>query len=219
MITIVNFKTYEEGSGKNAIKLAKEFGRVAKKLNRVVWLAPQLADIPCIARLRLKNIRLLAQSIDPVNYGRHTGWILPENVKENGAIGTLLNHSEKQLSLRALGKSIKRAREVGLITIVCARSRKQAVKVSELDPDYIAYEPPELIAGKTSVSEARPRAIELAVKAVRQPLLVGAGIHSRKDVERSLELGAAGILVASAVVKAKKPAKILESLLRAKQTS
>ena len=41
-------------------------------------------------------------------------------------------------------------------------------------------------------------------------VLVGAGIKTRKDIEKSLALGAKGILVASGIIKAKNKEKIAE---------
>ena len=43
-------------------------------------------------------------------------------------------------------------------------------------------------------------------------VLCGAGITGRRDVERALELGAEGILVASGVVKARNRIKVLKEL-------
>ena len=42
--------------------------------------------------------------------------------------------------------------------------------------------------------------------------LCGAGITNSGDVQKALELGTKGILVASGVVKAKNPEKILEEM-------
>jgi triosephosphate isomerase len=45
--------------------------------------------------------------------------------------------------------------------------------------------------------------------------LVGAGIHSRKDVKIALKLGASGIAVSSSVMKSKNPSTELRRLLEA----
>lgn len=86
---------------------------------------------------------------------------------------------------------------------MCAQRPEECEKYSRFDPDYIAFEPPELIGGSNPVSEAKPGLIEEAVKrSSGVPTLTGAGIKSRKDVEKSIELGCDGVLVASGVVKA-----------------
>ncbi|MBN1275633.1 alpha-hydroxy-acid oxidizing protein, partial [Candidatus Woesearchaeota archaeon] len=73
-------------------------------------------------------------------------------------------------------------------------------------PDFIAMEPPELIGGEVSVSEARPGLIGETVAAVRAvadvPVLVGAGVKDGEDVRKACSLGAEGVLVASGVTKA-----------------
>jgi len=60
----------------------------------------------------------------------------------------------------------------------------------------------------------KPGSIRESVKIANQlgiPLLVGAGIHSGEDIKKALELGAKGVVVATAVVKAFDPkAKLLE---------
>ena len=45
------------------------------------------------------EIPVFAQHIDPIKPGNSTGHILAESVKEAGAVGTLINHSERQLKL------------------------------------------------------------------------------------------------------------------------
>ena len=45
-------------------------------------------------------------------------------------------------------------------------------------------------------------------------LRCGAGVKTRADVEKAMELGAAGILLASGVVKAEDPGAVLTELVR-----
>jgi len=44
-------------------------------------------------------------------------------------------------------------------------------------------------------------------------LIVGAGVHQKEDVVKSLELGAIGVAVATDIVKAQDPKKEIEDLL------
>jgi len=61
--------------------------------------------------------------------------------------------------------------------VVCAQSPEECEKLSKFNPDYIAYEPPELIGGDKSVSDAHPELIQKAVRASGDvPTLTGAGI-------------------------------------------
>ena len=156
------------------------------------------------------DIPIFAQHIDPIDPGAHTGWVLPESVKEAGAVGVILNHSEKQMRIEDIEKAIDIARRLDLLTIVCANDPEVAKAVSILNPDAVAVEPPELIGTGISVSEAKPEIIKNAVDNVKRcnyrvKVYVGAGISKGEDVKKSIELGAYGVLLASAVTKAKDP--------------
>ena len=83
--------------------------------------------------------------------------------------------------------------------MVFVSNLKQAKKIEELKPDYLIFEPPELVAGKKSVSKTKPELIKKISKNLKMKFLVGAGIHSREDVKKALELGAYGIAVSSAL--------------------
>lgn len=116
-----------------------------------------------------------------------------------------------------LKKSIKRAKEVGIETIVCANTPEIAEAVVAFGPDYVAVEPPELIGTTTSVSEARPEVITETVERVRKvnktcKILCGAGIHNAQDVKIALKLGTDGVLLASGVVKSDNPATVLNDI-------
>ena len=93
-------------------------------------------------------------------------------------------------------------------------------KYAKLNPDYIAIEPPGLIGSGRAVSKERPELITNAVKAVKNPrrktkLLCGAGIVSGADVEKAIQLGSKGILVASGIIKAKNWDKIIDEFAKA----
>jgi len=215
-IIIINFKTYKNAIGKKAVELAKVCEKVAKKRKVSIAVAVTAVDIFRVSQA--VSIPVLAEHIDDASFGSNTGGVLAEDVKENGAVGTLLNHSEKRLRLDVLERSIKRAKSSGLVTIVCATNPDEGKAVSDLDADYIAVEPPELIGGKISVSTAKPELISDSVQKVCggikcDQVIVGAGVHDAEDVRTGLKLGAVGVLVASAVTKSKDPEKVLNNLV------
>ena len=76
---------------------------------------------------------------------------------------------------------------MNLKTIICASSDDVAESVAAFNPDFIAIEPPELIGGNISVSTAKPEVITNTVKKVNKiskiPVLCGAGIKTKSDVE------------------------------------
>jgi triosephosphate isomerase len=209
---ITNFKTYESATGQAAFKLGKIHEAVAKETGADIRICVQPVDLAWLSHEL--SIPVYAQHIDPVAYGSHTGHILPENVKEAKAAGTLLNHSERRLERDILQASIQRAKEVGLEVIVCAKDPQEGAGFLEFDPDLIAVEPPELIGGDISVSTAQPEIVSNAAKLIgSEKLLVGAGVKNGEDVRKSLELGARGVLLASGVTKADDPKAVLMDLV------
>ncbi|MFB6190071.1 MAG: triose-phosphate isomerase [Candidatus Nanohaloarchaea archaeon] len=202
---VVNFKTYSEATGEDAEKLAEACSKAAEATGEEVIVAPSPYDLGTDARE-------FAQHVDPVEPGSHTGHVLAEGVVKAGASGTLLNHSERRMEKEDIESSLERARENDLEVVICAQSPEECEELSALGPDYVAYEPPELIGGETAVSDARPGLIEEAVEKSEVPVLTGAGIKDAKDVEKSIELGCEGVLVASGVVKAENPEEAVREL-------
>lgn len=211
-IIIVNFKTYSEATGRRALKLAKDAEKASLKSGACIAVAPQFVDIPSI--VEAVEIPVFAQHIDPVKPGSHTGHILPEAVKEAGAVGTLINHSERRLRLADIDAAIKRARDVGLTSLVCTNNADVSASAAALRPDMIAVEPPELIGTGIPVSKAKPEVVTGTVELVKRinpevVILCGAGITNRDDVSAAITLGTEGVLVASGIVKAKDPYKVM----------
>ncbi|MCS7135197.1 MAG: triose-phosphate isomerase [Candidatus Aenigmarchaeota archaeon] len=209
---MINFKTYKEGTGKNAENLVKKLSKIKGN----IVFCPQIADLKC---LRKYNVKLFAQHVDPIDFGKHTGWILPESLKEAGAIGTLINHSEHPLSFDDIKRCISACKRAKLISVVCSPNKKMSELVAKLNPDYIAIEPPELIETGIAVSQARPKLIYDSVAAIKKvstdvKVICGAGITKGEDVKRALELGVVGVLVSSAILKAKNPENVLEDMVK-----
>jgi triosephosphate isomerase (TIM) len=218
---VVNFKTYNEATGKRGLELARVCDEVAGESGANIVVAVQAADIRMIASK--VEIPVFAQHIDPVNYGSATGWNLPEALVEAGAVGTLINHSERKLSIDEIKARILRAREVGLSTIVCSGMKTneetivESKAITALSPDYVAAEPPELIGGDVSVT-TRPELIRDVVAAVNSVddkvgVLTGAGVKTGEHVRDAIAFGTKGVLLASGVTKAEDPRKALLDLV------
>ncbi len=211
-IIIINFKTYLEATGQKAVELAEKAEKVSLETSLSVCVAPQFADIAAVRRA--VSIPIFAQHIDPIRPGGFTGHILAESVKEAGASGTLINHSERQLKLSDIDEIVKLAKEKNLQSCVCANNPSISAAVAALKPDMIAIEPPELIGTGIPVSKAKPEVITDTVKLVREvnsevTILCGAGISHGEDVAAALKLGTQGVLVASGIVKAKDPYAVI----------
>jgi len=211
----VNFKVFKEATGQDAVRLAKVCEKVAKDTGYTIAIAVQTADIYRVSQA--VGIPVFAQHIDPISYGPFTGHNLAECIKENGASGTLINHSEYWLDRESIRKCVGRAKEAKLSTIVCAPDPETATGVAQLKPDFIVLEPPELIGGEVSVSTAEPYLIEDTIEKVKKvwkiPVLVGAGIKNKRDVSIALKLGASGVVVATHVMQADRPELELKELV------
>ncbi len=219
-VLVVNFKTYSEATGAKALNLSRICDDVAKETGANIIVAVQAADIRAV--FEAVEIPVFAQHIDPVKYGSATGWVLPEAVVEAGACGTLINHSERKLTLEEIRPRILRADEVGLASIVCSgmktneETMRETTAIAAMSPGYVAAEPPELIGGDVSVT-TRPDLVTGVVKAVKSVnpkvgVLTGAGVKTGKDVADAIKLGTLGVLLASGVTKAKDPKAALLGL-------
>jgi triosephosphate isomerase len=211
-LILVNLKTYKESMGNKAVVLAKMAEEVSNEVGVCIALAPQFTDLYRVTSST--EVPVFAQHIDAVTPGRGTGAILAEAVVEAGAIGTLLNHSERQLKLADLEASLGRAKEVGLKVCVCSNNQAVSGAAAALEPDFIAVEPPELIGTGIPVSQTQPEVVTATVRTIKTindkviPLC-GAGISTGDDVKAALKLGTHGVLLASGVTKAKDPQKVL----------
>ncbi len=215
---IVNFKTYKEATGEKAEELALICDEIAENTNENIVVAVQPGDIYRVSR-KVKNIAVIGQHFDAIDYGHNTGFVLAQDIRENGAIGSILNHSEHRLEVDVIEKSIGIAKKNDMITVVCSTNSEIAESIAVFSPDIIAVEPPELIAGNTSVSQAEPSIITDTIDRVKKiknlPVLCGAGIKTYDDVLKALQLGAEGVLVASAITKSDNPRQVIESMVRA----
>jgi len=216
-IIIVNLKTYEEGYGADGFELCKIMEEISLEHN--VNLAAAVSSIDLIDYSDNLKIPIFAQHVDGVNFGSNTGSILPEAVRYSGAVGTLVNHAERQMNWEDIESTIKRCKEVGLSTVLCTADVEATKRGATLNPDMVAVEPPELIGGDISVSTAKPEAISESVDAVNVinseiPVLCGAGVKTQSDVSKAISLGSQGILLASGVVKSSKPREVLIDLIK-----
>jgi len=214
-VIVLNVKTYIEATGNKALELAMLMDKISNELGTSMVIAVQSTDISlCTKKV---SIPVFAQHIDPIKPGSFTGWTLAEAVKSAGATGTLINHSEHRLILADIDTCITRAKELDLDQIVCSNNVATSKAIAAFSPNFIAVEPPELIGGDISVTTADPDIVSNSVEAVKSidnkiKVLCGAGVKNGKDVEKAIELGADGVLLASGIVKAKDKEKVIKDL-------
>ncbi|MGZ0746018.1 triose-phosphate isomerase [Haloparvum sp. AD34] len=211
MFILVNLKAYPC----DPVAVAEAARDVAETTDARIAVAPQAADL---ARVADTGVETWAQHVSPNAHGSHTGSTLAEAVADNGAEGTLINHSERRLKLADVDAALDATDRADLESIVCANNPNQVGAAAALGPDAVAVEPPELIGGDVSVATADPEIVEGAVDAAAAvdedvDVFCGAGVSTGEDVAAAADLGASGVLLASGVAKADDPRAALEDLV------
>ncbi len=204
-ILVVNFKNFHEIFGDKAFKLALDVQDVSTTLKVPIIVSP---PAPLIS-VMTKNLRIpvYSQHVDVDSAGSSTGAVIPELLQSLGVQGSIVNHSERRISIKDIEVLIMRLRKAGMKSLVCARTPEEVGEIARLGPDMLAVEPPELIGSGRAVSKVAPEIVSDSVRASKSAnpevqLLCGAGVVTSEDVEISLGLGAEGVLVASGIVKA-----------------
>ena len=205
--------------GADAVRLAKEADRLARDLDVRIVFDPQHVDIPAVAAATT-DILVFAQHMDPVPVGRGAGHVLPEALRDAGAVGSLLNHAEHRLGLADLANTIRRARELGMSTVVCADSPEEAAAVAMLGPDVVLAEPPDLIATDRSAATELPWFVERSVELVGRVdpgivVMCGAGVRTPQDAARMIRLGVGGTGSTSGILRAPDPVAMLSAMVEA----
>ena len=205
--------------GREAVRLAVEADRLADEFGVSIIFDPQAVDIPAVAAAT-SRILVFAQHMDPLEPGRGQGGVLAEAVRDAGAVGTLLGHSEKQMTLEELRRAIERARSTGLATLVFADSPTDAAAMARLGPDIVLAEPPELIAGGRSVGNVMAGFVAETIAAVnsvdpRILVMSGAGVNGPEDVEQMMRLGLDGTGSSSGILRAPDPIATMRAMIEA----
>lgn len=233
----INFKNYKNTFGDGALKLAKTCHQVAQETGVKI--------IPVVSALDLREIKekvggeIWLQHTDLFFEGKSTGWVSPLAAVLAGADGTLLNHSEHKIPFGKIRQILAYLKKDSWVkhwsselkndqwktlndkfkTMVCVKTKGQAErKVKKLSPkpNFVAYEPPELIGGEVSVAESKPEVVKRIIELLPDhQIIIGAGIKTAMDIKKSLQLGAKGVLLSSGVVKADDPKKKLVELAMA----
>lgn len=215
-IVILNYKTYLESSGENALELARALKSASEESGITMVAAPQAADI-----YRIQDqisLPIFAQHIDPITPGGHTGSNLIETLIEAGISGSLINHSENRMKLADIDEVIQLCKQNDIESCVCINNIATSKAIATFSPDAVAVEPPELIGTGIPVSQAQPEVVEDSVKGVKSinkkiKVLCGAGISTGDDMKAAMDLGADGVLLASGIVKAENPKEALLDLV------
>ncbi len=209
--------------GQAAVQLAREADRICRATGVTVIYDPQCVDIPAVAR-ETNDILVFAQHMDAVTVGRGAGAVLPEAIKEAGAVGVMLNHCERPLTLAQISQTIQRADEVGLATMVCADSPQEAAAIAQLAPNIILAEPPALIGSSGDVMDQMRPFVRDTLQWVKQinpdiAVMCSAGIKTAEDVSAMMALGVDATGSSSGILKAPDPVAVMEAMIHAMRDS
>ena len=211
-IVVVNLKTYEK-SFTDLSSLVSVIRDVSQSSGVRIIAVPPLTHM----LEALNNYDdIFSQHADPFGFGSHTGHIPIPALKRLGVKGAMINHSEDRLGFDMLKNTIEMMNENRLESIVCGENADEIKRFAEFKPTYLAVEPPELIGTGISISSAKPELITESLNSLEGtgiPLLCGAGVSKPDDVKKAIELGASGVMFASAFVKSKDPKSFLESMV------
>jgi triosephosphate isomerase len=215
-LILVNLKSYKEGTGSRAHMIAQAAELISQESGVTIGVAPTYIDLHPLCHHFA--IPVYAQHVDAFEPGAHTGHITADGIRAAGAAGSLLNHSERRLTIADIEASIRALQAQKLAPVVCTNNEATSAAAAALSPEYVAIEPPELTGSCISVSKANAEMISRSVATVRAvnpkvKLLTGAGIQSGDCVKIAVDLGTDGVLLASSVVKAKDPGVVLRDLV------
>lgn len=206
---VVNPKSYLYG--KRSLDLALAADKIAKETGIEMFFTCPFADIRYISE-NTTNVIVTAQHMESLKPGRGMGHVLPESLKEAGAKAVFLNHAENPMTVAELSKTIERARELDIKTIVCADSVSEAVALSKFNPDIILAEPTELIGtGKTAdnsyVIETTEKIRDMSPNTL---VMIASGVTTAEDVYNVIKLGADGTGGTNGILGAPDPKKRIE---------
>lgn len=203
--------------GGEVLRLARHADAIGKKYDVQMMITPQYVDIPVLAR-ELEQVLVFAQHMDSLEVGRGVGSVLPEALKAAGAVGVMLNHAEKKISKDELERTIRRADQIGLATMVCADTLEDAVLVAQMGPNIIIAESPDLIGVGRRDANGRSaiRRINEAVWKINPDIRVlhGAGIRCGRDVYDVIASGAQGTGSTSGIVLSDDPLAMVEEMAK-----
>ena len=174
-------KTYKQTTGDEVIKILSPVKKVQEETGVSIIACAQATDVYRIKKEL--DIEVWAQHIDPIDPGKNTGWISPYSIRQAGATGVLINHSEHKIPEEAIIKTVEKAKQYGLKTMLIGHTVEMVEKFNSFDINFISYEKEDLIASTTSMIDQQEEAIKELIKKLKHPLIIGAGINDGEDVK------------------------------------
>ncbi len=200
--------------GETLLNIAKGLDKLAEKYDVDVVLDVPDTEIFNIAK-NVKRVHVYSQHMDSLPIGKGMGKSLPEALKAAGAVGVMLNHAERKLTLEEIELAIKRADEVGLATMVCADSIEEVKAIAKLGPNILVAEPTELIGTGKPADREYVDAVIKAIKEINPEILPfpSAGISKGQDCYNIIKAGSSASGCSSAIAKAENPLALAEEMI------
>lgn len=207
----LSLKTYKEATGDNVIKLLSSVKKISEESGVTIIPVAQPTDIYRIKKEL--DIEVWAQHMDPIDPGKNMGWLSPYSLKEAGATGVVINHSEHKTNDENVKKILSKAKEYKLKNVVIGFDPETVIKYDSWNPDYISYEKEESIGTGESMVKTEEENIKKLASVLKSPFIIGAGISTGEDIKRAIQLGAKGVILASRFVLAENPEEKLRELV------
>lgn len=209
---IVNPKSYL--FGEKLYKLANKANELVTKYDVEIMFTAPFVELKNISE-NYKNITVTAQHMDPTKVGRGMGHIVGEMLVASGVKAVVLNHAEHKVDREVLVETLKRTKELGLKSIVCASEYEEVEFISNLNPDTILCEPTALIGtGQTSSDKYILETTDI-IRNINKDINVmqAAGVSKPEDVYRIIYNGADSTGCTSGIVLAPDPEEMLENMI------
>lgn len=165
-----------------------------------------------------KNLFVFSTYMDTLRPGRGCADILPEGLKAAGAVGVMVNHCEKPMSLPQIKATIDRAKELDMYVFACADTLDEAKSMAQLHPDIINPEPSEIIGGGNGPSPMSYVKDSIRViKEIDPSIMVeqAAGITCGQEVYDFIMAGSEAAGAASGIMKAEDPIAMIDEMIAA----
>lgn len=208
---VVNPKSYLYGE--KLLTLAKKADELCEKYDLDCLFTAQLIDLPKVIA-SCPHLTPCAQVMESLTPGRGMGHVLPEALAEAGVKATFLNHAENPCTIHELATTIARAKELGILTVVCSDSVDEGKAIAYFQPDVMVCELTSLIGTGQVADEEYMRSSTQAVKDISPSTLVlqAAGIHNGQNVYDAIRCGADASGGTSGIVAADDPMATLEDM-------
>ena len=203
--------------GDKLLEYAKAADEAAEKYDiDVLFICPPI-EVRRVAE-NTKNLFVFSTYMDTLYPGRGCADILPEGLKAAGAVGVMVNHCEKPMSLPQIKATIDRAKELDMYVFACADTLDEAKAMAQLHPDIINPEPTEIIGGGNGASPMSYVMDSIRViKEIDPKIMVeqAAGITCGQEVYDFIMAGSEAAGAASGIMNAEDPIAMIDEMIAA----